>query len=101
MPPTTTQSARAAAALAAFHGSDLASSLSLHHTQSPVERALSLFHAAAERVPAYARFLAEHGVDAERVTTAAAFEELPTPTKDSYYRRHSLPDLCWDGRLER
>jgi phenylacetate-CoA ligase len=101
MPPSTPQSERARAALAAFYGSELATTLSLHHRQSPSERALGLFRDAAARVPAYARFLAEQGVEPARVTTAADFARLPTPTKENYYRRHALPELCWDGRLER
>jgi phenylacetate-CoA ligase len=35
------------------------------------------------------------------VTSREAFERLPAPTKDTYYRRHALPELCRDGRLER
>jgi len=96
----TTQSERARAALDAYYASDLDRALTLHHTEDPLAHALALFHDAAARVPAYGRFLAEHGVDATRVHSRADFERLPTPTKESYYRRHRLPDLCRDGRLE-
>ncbi|MGW4802233.1 phenylacetate--CoA ligase family protein, partial [Nonomuraea sp. NPDC004297] len=59
----------------------------------PVE----LFHQVAATVPAYGRFLAEHGVDAGKIVTPADFAQLPMTTKDNYTRRHPLPDLCRDG----
>jgi phenylacetate-CoA ligase len=101
MLPVTTQSERAHAALHAYYTSDLGPTLTLHHTRDPFEQALALFHDAATHVPAYGRFLATHGVEPARVTSRAEFERLPTPTKDSYYRRHLLPELCRHGRLER
>jgi len=101
MLPVTTQSERAQAALHAYYTSDLDALLTLHHTQDPFERALALFHDAATHVPAYGRFLATHGVEPARVSSRTDFESLPTPTKDSYYRRHPLPALCRQGRLER
>ncbi len=101
MPAPPTQTERAREALSAFHQSDLADVLTRHTREDPAARALALFHDVARSVPAYARFLAESGVDANRVTTREAFEHLPTPTKDTYYRRHGLPELCRDGRLER
>src|SRR6186997_2282281 len=101
MLPVTTQSERARAALHAYYTSDLGATLTLHHTRDPFEQALALFRDAAAHVPAYGRFLAEHGVDPSRVLTRADFGALPSPTKDSYYRRHALPELCREGRLER
>lgn len=59
----------------------------------PVE----LFHQVVATVPAYGRFLAEHGVDAGKIVTPADFAQLPMTTKDNYTRRHPLPDLCRDG----
>src|SRR5262249_6464159 len=61
--------------------------------------ALTVFHRAAAHVPAYGAFLREHGVDAARVSSAADFARLPLTTKDNYYRRHPLPQLCRDGTL--
>lgn len=59
----------------------------------PVE----LFRQVAETVPAYRAFLVENGVEAARVTTLEEFVRLPMTTKDTYTRRHPLPDLCRDG----
>jgi len=101
MPLFTKQTERARAALDAFYGSDLTTALTRHQREPPAEGALALFHEAARRVPAYGRFLAENGVEPTHVRTAADFAALPTPTKEDYYRRHALPELCWDGRLER
>lgn len=100
MPSLPTQTERARAALDAFFARDLTTALGRHRHEDAAGRALALFQEAARRVPAYGRFLREHGVDAARVATPADFAQLPTPTKENYYRRHPLPDLCWDGRLE-
>lgn len=94
------QSRRARGALAEFHATPLDALLTEHRRVDPFDDALALFHDVAASVPAYAAFLAEHGVEWTRVTTRADFDRLPTPTKDSYYRRHPLPELCRGGRLE-
>jgi phenylacetate-CoA ligase len=101
VPPPPTQTERAQSALSAFYSADLADVLTRHQREEPAARALALFHDAAARVPAYARFLSESGVVPASVTSRDAFERLPTPTKDTYYRRHALPALCRDGALER
>jgi phenylacetate-CoA ligase len=62
--------------------------------------ALALFHDAAATVPAYGAFLREHGVDPATVVSTVDFDRLPMVTKDSYLRRHRLPQLCRGGRLE-
>jgi phenylacetate-CoA ligase len=67
---------------------------------SPEERVLALFREAARDVPAYARFLREHGVDAASVGSIDAFRRVPPTTKDNYYRQSPLPDLCRHGRLD-
>src|SRR5688572_16649985 len=71
-----------------------------HVSVTPEAKLLGLFREVARDVPAYARFLAEHGVDPARVDSLAAFRALPVTTKDNYYRQHALPDLCRHGRLE-
>src|SRR5688572_28863800 len=67
---------------------------------TPEGKVLALFHEAARDVPAYARFLHEHGVEPARVDGIEAFRRVPVTTKDNYYRKHPLPDLCRHGRLE-
>lgn len=64
------------------------------------ERALSLFHEAAERVPAYRDFLKKNGVSHGAVRTWADFKEVPQTDKKNYLRQYPIADLCWDGRLE-
>jgi phenylacetate-CoA ligase len=67
---------------------------------TPEEKVLALFREVASDVPAYGRFLLEHGVDPQAVDGIEAFQRLPVTTKDNYYRKHALPDLCRHGRLE-
>ena len=62
--------------------------------------ALALFHDAARTVPAYAAFLREAGVDPGAIGTPSDFDQLPLLTKDTYHRRHRLPELCRGGRLD-
>lgn len=61
---------------------------------------LALFQEVASSVPAYATFLAEHGVDPAGVRSMADFRRLPLLTKENYLRRHPLPALTRGGRLE-
>lgn len=68
-----------------------------HHGE---REALSLFHAAADRVPAYKDFLKKHNVDAARITTIEDFEKyVPIISKKSYVAQYPLADLCFDGTL--
>jgi phenylacetate-CoA ligase len=67
---------------------------------TPEAKVLDLFRQVARDVPAYRSFLAAHGVDPATVDTMEAFRQLPATTKDNYYRRHPLPDLCRHGQLE-
>jgi phenylacetate-coenzyme A ligase PaaK-like adenylate-forming protein len=66
----------------------------------PELRALALFHRTAATVPAYAAFLAEHGVDATAIRTIDDFRTLPLATKDGYVNAYPLADRCRDGRLD-
>ncbi|MEU7894784.1 hypothetical protein AB0B45_18225 [Nonomuraea sp. NPDC049152] len=61
----------------------------------PVE----LFRRTAATVPAYRAFLAAHAIDPAQVTNLRGFSRLPMTTKDTYTRRHPLPDLCRDGTI--
>jgi phenylacetate-CoA ligase len=82
------------AALATFLGPRV------EHTRTPEEKLLQLFQEVARDVPAYARFLRQHGVEPRAVASLEAFRALPVTTKDNYYRQNPLPDLCRHGRLE-
>ncbi|WP_246238404.1 phenylacetate--CoA ligase family protein [Acrocarpospora corrugata] len=53
-----------------------------------------MFRQVAERVPAYAAFLGERGVDAAAVRD---FRDVPMTDKDNYVLRYPLPELCRDG----
>ncbi len=64
------------------------------------QHALGLFHEVAASVPAYRRFLADHGIDPDGVRTMADFRRLPVMTKDNYVTRYPLPDRCRAGRLD-
>ena len=63
------------------------------------ENPLDLFQRAAATVPAYRAFLREHGVDPAAVRTLDDFARVPVVTKENYFRRHPLGDLCRDGDL--
>jgi phenylacetate-CoA ligase len=56
---------------------------------------LDLFRRTAENVPAYRKFLQEHGIEPE----AVSFQDLPLIDKASYHQKYPLPELCRDGRL--
>lgn len=86
-------------ALEDFLNAELDEVLARHRTRDPALAALELFHEAAANVPAYARFLAERGVDPRALYSAEAFSRLPTTSKADYHRAHSLADLCRAGRL--
>ncbi len=64
-------------------------------------RALRVAQEAAAHVPAYARFLRQHGYDAARLRSFADFCALPVMDKDSYLRRYPLADRCLGGEVPR
>lgn len=64
------------------------------------QHVLALFRGAVSEVPAYARFLANRGVDPQSVDGLAAFALLPTTSKAEYHRQNPLADLCRQGALE-
>ena len=61
--------------------------------------ALRLFHDMARRVPAYKRFLKDHGVLCARIKTVKDMRLIPIMTKKNYLKKYPLEDLCWDGKL--
>lgn len=95
------QRRRTLAALETFLSTPLDTTLGLHTTASPETAALDLFQNMAASVPAYRAFLAEHKIDPAAIRTLADFQRLPLTTKANYLSRHSLTDLCREGRLDR
>lgn len=69
--------------------------------QAGQHMALSVFHAAAQRVPAYKDFLKKNGIDHKKIKTIGDFEHVPTIDKKSYLQRYPLEDMCWDGHVDR
>lgn len=63
------------------------------------QRALTLFHSAATRVPAYRDFLKKNRVREGHINTWDDFKNLPLINKKNYLRAYPLKDLCWDGTL--
>lgn len=64
------------------------------------KQALRLFHAMAERVPAYKNFLKKHKIRAGTIKTIQDFKAIPPIDKDNYLRAYQLNQLCWDGKLK-
>lgn len=63
------------------------------------KKALEVFHSAAERVPAYKRFLKEHGITHDRIRTFKDFQNVPLTSKANYLRKYPFEELFWDGTL--
>lgn len=61
--------------------------------------ALALFHEAAERVPAYKKFLTEHNINHRKITTTEEFARVPVVSKENYLRKYPLNELVWDGTI--
>jgi phenylacetate-CoA ligase len=62
-------------------------------------RALKLFQAMAERVPAYKDFLKQHKFSVRSVRTFDDFKSIPLIDKESYLRKYPKEMLCWDGKF--
>jgi phenylacetate-CoA ligase len=96
----TTRSAKAGAVLQTLDGffrTTLDEALSLHHTTSPGEAAARLVQGVARDVPAFQQLLAETGLSAQELGTAAGWARVPITSKETYYRRHPLSALCRGG----
>ena len=91
---------RLSEALEAFFTTPLDDALERHFHRDPRDEAVRLFHEVTTRVPAYRSFLADHDIDPLTIRGFADFEQLPIITKQNYLKRHPLPDLCRDGRLD-
>src|SRR4051812_43054179 len=93
------QRTRVLEGLTAFFSTPLDAVLERHLRHDPREEALALFHRVVASVPAYRRFLAEHGVDPATVRTFTDFEALPATSKQGYVLCYPLADLCHGGLL--
>lgn len=78
---------------------DLSSTPSSTWRERGEKSALALFHAMAERVPAYKRFLGEHHINHRRIKTVTDFAQVPAINKQNYLRKFPLHELSWDGNL--
>jgi phenylacetate-CoA ligase len=87
------------AALASFFRVDLDAALS-EHQQHADTLVVELFQSVAREVPAYARFLREHGVIPSLILDIDGFRKLPRTTKQSYCRASRLAELCRGGTLD-
>ncbi|MBL1294375.1 MAG: phenylacetate--CoA ligase family protein [Thiotrichales bacterium] len=59
----------------------------------------SLHQQAADKVPAYADFLNQHGHNSA-ISNRCEFSQLPLTTKDNYIRAYPLAQRCPNGRLD-
>lgn len=62
-------------------------------------KVLELFYRTAKKVPAYKKFLLKNKVNFSKIQTIKDFRNLPTTDKDSYLRKFSLSELCWNGKF--
>lgn len=64
------------------------------------QQALTTFHLAADRVPAYRDFLLQAGVAHEKIHTIDEFRRhVPYMEKENYLRVYPLESLCLDGKM--
>lgn len=61
---------------------------------------IELFGRVRAQVPAYAKFLSAHDVNADDVVDIAGFRNLPIVTKRNYHLTYPLSELCRFGKLE-
>jgi phenylacetate-CoA ligase len=96
-----TVGSRTASALAEFVDTSLDAALVGADDEAAAQAAaLALFRSVAAEVPAYAAFLAEHGIDPDGVQSFRDFERLPLITRANYLTRHPLAEMCRGGQLE-
>ncbi len=62
---------------------------------------LKLFHAAAQRVPAYKDFLSKNNITSSKIKTFQDFKNVPLTNKKNYIKFYPLQDRCWDGKLNK
>jgi len=62
---------------------------------------LKLFHAAAEKIPAYKDFLRKHKIDPDKIGTLGDYALVPPTGKENYLKAYSYEKLVWDGELKK
>src|SRR5581483_2466821 len=62
------------------------------------QKALKLFHAAAERVPAYKDFLKQNKIDNKKIVSISDFKQVPLTDKKNYIAKYPLKSRVWDGQ---
>lgn len=62
-------------------------------------KALGIFHAAAQKVPAYQDFLGQHKINHQKIKNIGDFTKVPLTSKENYIQKYPLKSRCWDGRL--
>lgn len=80
-----------------YYGTELATFKNIN--DSADKNALSLFHKAAQRVPAYRDFLNKNHLKSNLVKTIEDFSQVPPITKENYILNYNLPSRCFDGDL--
>ncbi len=63
------------------------------------KNALEIFHAAAEKVPAYKDFLKKNKVIHAKIKTIADFSQIPPTDKQNYIQTYSLNQRSWHGQV--
>lgn len=83
-----------------FYSQPLDDLLQQPDDEAIAQKMLDLFHRSAQTVPAYHKYLMEHGVDLQRIKTINEFKNLPLMTKADYMQAYPLPQRCFGGSLQ-
>lgn len=70
-------------------------------TKRAEEVSLSLFHEAAEKVPAYKDFLLKSKINSAKIKNFKDFKSVPPTSKENYLRQYPLESLTWKGHLKK
>lgn len=94
------QATRTLQALERFYSTSLDARLAEASTADPDTGAVNLLLGVLDDVPAYGKFLAERGASIDPQRPPADLSKLPVTTKDDYYKRYPLAELCRGGALD-
>ena len=61
------------------------------------KKALQLFHLAANKVPAYKKFLVKNKINEKLIKTHEDFKKIPPINKKNYLRKYNFDDFFWYG----